>query len=72
MPSNEVDFLGFSSRFLPGRSPHQALEALHTAFMTQYVNWILGADVRKFFDSVDHEWLLRMVAHRIESPILDR
>jgi len=40
--------------------------------MTQYVNWILGADVRKFFDSVDHEWLLRMVAHRIESPILDR
>jgi RNA-directed DNA polymerase len=61
----EVDFLGFSYGFRPGRSPHQALEALHTAFMTQYVNWILDADVRKFFDSVDHEWCLRMVAHRI-------
>jgi RNA-directed DNA polymerase len=61
----EVDFLGFSYGFRPGRSPHQALEALHTAFMTQYVNWILDADVRKFFDSVDHEWGLRMIAHRI-------
>jgi hypothetical protein len=39
----EVDFLGFSYGFRPGRSPHQALEALHTAFMTQYVNWVLDA-----------------------------
>ena len=61
----EVDFLGFSYGFRPGRSPHQALEALHTAFMTQYVNWVLDADVRSFFGSVDHEWMLRMVAHRI-------
>lgn len=61
----EVNFLGFSYGFRPGRSPHQALQALHTACMTQYVNWILDADVRKFFDSVDHEWCLRMVAHRI-------
>ncbi len=61
----EVDFLGFSYGFRPGRNPHQALEALHTAFMTQYVNWVLDADVRSFFDSVDHEWMLRMVAHRI-------
>ncbi|HEY6291802.1 MAG TPA: reverse transcriptase domain-containing protein [Terriglobia bacterium] len=56
---------GFSYGFRPGRSPHQALEALHSAFMTQYVNWVLDADVRSFFDSVDHEWMLRMVAHRI-------
>jgi group II intron reverse transcriptase/maturase len=61
----EVDFLGFSYGFRPGRSPHQALAALHSAFMTQYVNWVLDADVRSFFDSVDHEWMLRMVAHRI-------
>jgi len=61
----EVDFLGFSYGFRPGRSPHGALAALHTAFMTQYVNWVLDADVRSFFDSVDHEWMLRMVAHRI-------
>jgi len=51
----EVDFLGFSYGFRPGRSPHQALEALHTALMTQNVNWVLDADVRSFFDSVDHE-----------------
>jgi RNA-directed DNA polymerase len=61
----EVDFLGFSYGFRPGRSPHQALAALHTALMTQGVCWVLDADIRKFFDSVDHEWLLRMLAHRI-------
>ena len=61
----EVDFLGLSYGFRPGRSPHRALEALHTACMTQYVNWVLDADVRSFFGSVDHEWMLRMVAHRI-------
>jgi group II intron reverse transcriptase/maturase len=64
----EVDFLGFSYGFRPGRDPHQALSALHTAIMTQRVNWVLDADLRKFFDSVDHEWLLRMVAHRIADP----
>lgn len=61
----EADFLGFSYGFRPGRSPHQALASLHKALMTQKVNWILDADIRKFFDSVDHEWLLRMLAHRI-------
>jgi len=61
----EVDFLGFSYGFRPGRNPHQALDALHTALMSQCVNWILDADFRKFFDSVDHQWLLRMIAHRI-------
>ena len=64
----EVDFVGFSYGFRPGRSPHQALRALHTALMTQYVNWVLDADIRRFFDSVDHEWLLRMVAHRVADP----
>ncbi len=64
----EVDFLGFSYGFRPGRNPHQALTALHTAVMTQCVNWVLDADIRKFFDSVDHKWLLRMVAHRIADP----
>ena len=57
----EVDFLGFSYGFRPGRNPHQALTAVHTAVMTQHVNWVLDADLRKFFDSVDHGWLLRMV-----------
>lgn len=61
----EVDFLGFSYGFRPGRNPHQALDALHMALMSQRVSWVLDADIRKFFDSVDHEWLLRMLAHRI-------
>jgi RNA-directed DNA polymerase len=64
----EVDFLGFSYGFRPGRNPHQALSALHTAIMSQRVNWVLDADIRSFFDSVDHEWLLRMLAHRIADP----
>lgn len=64
----EVDFVGFSYGFRPGRSPHHALRALHTALMTQYVNWVLDADIRRFFDSVNHEWLLRMVAHRVADP----
>jgi RNA-directed DNA polymerase len=61
----EVDFLGFSYGFRPGRNPHQALAALHTGLMTQCVSWVLDADIRKYFDSVDHEWMLRMLAHRI-------
>ena len=61
----EADFKGFSYGFRPGRSPHRALAALHTAVMSQYVNWVLDADIRSFFDSVDHEWLLRMLAHRV-------
>lgn len=64
----EADFLGFSYGFRPGRNPHRALAALHTALMSQRVNWVLDADIRSFFDSVDHEWLMRMVAHRIADP----
>jgi RNA-directed DNA polymerase len=64
----EADFLGFSYGFRPGRNPQMALDALHTAIMSQRVNWVLDADIRSFFDSVDHEWLLRMVAHRIADP----
>ena len=64
----EVDFLGFSHGFRPGRSPHTALAALDRALMTRKVNWVLDVDIRSFFDSVDHGWLLRMLAHRIADP----
>ena len=64
----EVDFLGFSYGFRPGRNPHQALASLHTAIMSQRVTRVLDADIRSFFDSVDHEWLLRMLAHRVADP----
>ena len=46
----EVDFLGFSYGFRPGRHPHRALSALHTAIMSQRVNWVLDADIRSFLD----------------------
>jgi group II intron reverse transcriptase/maturase len=64
----EADFLGFSYGFRPRRNPHMALAALHTALMSQRVTWVLDADIRSFFDSVDHEWMLRMLAHRIADP----
>jgi group II intron reverse transcriptase/maturase len=64
----EADFLGFSYGFRPGRSPHMALDALHTAIMSQRVNRVLDADIRSFFDSVDHEQLLGMLAHRTADP----
>jgi group II intron reverse transcriptase/maturase len=61
----EADFQGLSYGFRPGRSAHGALDALQTAIMTQKVDWVLDADIRSFFDSVDHEWLLRILGHRI-------
>jgi retron-type reverse transcriptase len=64
----EADFLGFSYGFRPGRKPQMALDALHTAIMSQRVNWVLDVDIGSFFYSVAHEWLLRIVAHRIADP----
>jgi RNA-directed DNA polymerase len=61
----EADFYGFSYGFRPGRSPHRALASLEKAVMTQRVNWVLDFDIRTFFDSLDHGWLVRMLEHRI-------
>ena len=61
----EVDFLGFSYGSRPGRSPHRALDALVVGIERKKVNWVLDADIRGFFDAIDHEWLLRFVEHRI-------
>jgi group II intron reverse transcriptase/maturase len=61
----EQDFLGFSYGFRPGRSPHDALDALAVGITYTPVNWILDIDVRSFFDTVSHEWLVRFVEHRI-------
>jgi RNA-directed DNA polymerase len=61
----EADFLGFSYGFRPGRGQHDALDALATGITRTKVNWILDADIRSFFDSVSHDWLLRFVEHRI-------
>lgn len=61
----ERDFLGFSYGFRPGRSPHQALDALTSGISTRKVNWVLDADIRSFFDTLKHEWLLKFVEHRV-------
>ena len=61
----EEDFLGFSYGFRPGRGAHDALDALAAAIQTRKVNWVLDADIRGFFDAIDHEWLMRFVEHRI-------
>ena len=61
----EEDFLGFSYGFRPGRSQHDALDALAVGIERRRVNWVLDADIAGFFDTVGHEWLLRFVEHRV-------
>jgi len=61
----ETDFVGFSYGFRPGRSQHNALDALYTGLLTRKVNWVLDADIRGFFDTIDHGWLVKFVEHRI-------
>lgn len=61
----EVDFLGFSYGFRPKRSQHDALDALATGITRTRVNWILDADISRFFDTVSHEWLIKFLKHRI-------
>jgi len=61
----ETDFLGFSYGYRPGKSPHNALDALYTALLTRKVNWVLDGDLSSFFDGLDHEWLIKFVEHRV-------
>ena len=61
----EVDFLGFSYGFRPGRSPHHALDALAVGIGRRNVSWVLDADIREFFTSLDHRWLMKFLEHRI-------
>src|SRR6266498_1558608 len=61
----ETDFLGFSYGFRPGRSPHDALDALAVGIERRKVNWVLDADIRDFFGQLDHAWLRKFLEHRI-------
>ena len=60
----EADFKGFSYGFRPGRSQHDALDALAVG-LGKRVNWVLDADIRGFFDHLDRGWLERFLRHRI-------
>jgi group II intron reverse transcriptase/maturase len=61
----EADFRGFSYGFRPGRSPHHALDALAAGILRKKVNFVLDADIRGFYDAIDHGWMLRFLEHRI-------
>jgi len=61
----EVDFVGFSYGFRPGRSPHQALDALAFGIWKKWVNWILDSDLQSFFDTLGHDWLIQFLEYRI-------
>src|SRR5580692_1423702 len=64
----EVDFRGFSYGFRPGRSPHQALDALNVGIQRKKVNWVLDADIRGFFDNMSHKWMMKFIEHRVADP----
>jgi group II intron reverse transcriptase/maturase len=61
----EADFLGFSYGFRPERDAHKALDALAVGIQTKKVNWVLDADIRGFFDTLNHEWLIKFIEHRV-------
>lgn len=61
----ETDFLGFSYGFRPGRGQHDVLDALVVGLERKKVNWVLDADIRGFFDAIDHGWLLKFIEHRV-------
>ena len=61
----EVDFRGLSYGFRPGRSPHQALDALAVGLERKRVNWVLDADILGFFDNLSHEWAVKFIEHRV-------
>ncbi|WP_343577640.1 group II intron reverse transcriptase/maturase [Mycobacterium sp.] len=61
----EVDFLGFSYGFRPGRKQHDALDALATGIKRKKVNWVLDLDIRDFFSKLDQAWLIKFLEHRI-------
>ena len=68
----EEAFQGFSYGFRPGRHPHKALDALYMGIKVKKINWVLDADIRKFFDSVRHNWMAQFVEHRIADRRVQR
>jgi group II intron reverse transcriptase/maturase len=61
----EADFKGFSYGFRPAKSAHNALDAVAVGVSARRVNWILDADISKFFDTIEHDWLVKFIEHRV-------
>jgi len=68
----ECDFKGFSYGFRPGRSAHQALQALQTVLQKGKVNFVLDVDISKFFDTIDHKELMSVIERRVNDSRLLR
>ena len=68
----ETDFRGISYGFRPGRSQHDALDAVTVALEQRKVSWVLDADIRGFFDTIDHAWMMEFVGHRIADRRVQR
>lgn len=66
----EVDFVDVSYGFRPDRSCHKALNELDRAIMTKPVNYVVDADIEKFFDTVDHKWLMECLKQRVKDRSL--
>jgi len=66
----ENDFIGFSYGFRPKKSQHDALDALTYSLSKKKVNWVLDLDISKFFENVEHAWLIRMIQHRVQDKRL--
>ena len=66
------EFLGFSYGFRPGRSQHDALEALRMVIVARRTNWVLDADIQQFFDTIEHGWMQKFLEHRIADKRLVR
>jgi RNA-directed DNA polymerase len=68
----EADFLDCSYGFRPRRSPHHALRSLRATLVTKKVRHLYEADIRGYFNHLNHQWLMRMVAHRIADGVILR
>ena len=68
----EQDFLGFSYGFRPGKGAHNALDAVAVGVNVRKVNWVLDADISKFFDTIEHDWLIKFIEHRVADKAIVR
>lgn len=68
----EEIFKNFSYGFRPGRSQHDALDAVAVGLEKRKINWILDCDIQGFFDHLSHQWLLRFIGHRVSDKRIIR
>jgi len=71
-PIYEQDFRSCSYGFRPGRSAHQALEAVWQGLMGMDGGWVLEVDIRKYFDAIDHACLREILSHRVRDGVVKR